>query len=519
MNITLRDDQSEWLQRFRAKHGRPLAVLHIGNVANNGYMNAKFLNAAGFDNDVICYDYYHIMSCPEWEDGDFEGDILDQAYPAWENVRVRNFERPAWFAQGLQSSCLQYLLARRTRSPEEKPLWAKLESERVAICASLRGALSAPKPNPLVQAFRIGLRKAKRLRRLIETRLRWSADSADFAARRDSLIAEFGSTFPERTDRLVGRDFRNYYLDHRHWRALLPHYDAVIGYATDGVFPLLCGFRPYFAFEHGTIRNIPFEANMQGRLCALTYRKADGVFITNCDNLKAAQKLGLQNFRFVPHPMPTAGPPIDPKSIREELKRQHGCEFIVFHPSRQHWSAGRHSDWEKGNDILIRGFARFVKEIEPKAHAVFVKWGQTIRESRELIDELGISHAVSWVDPMPNPRLLAYIEASDATADQFYLGAFGSIMPKALMLGRPCLIKFDPDMHRWCFDEMPPVANCGTPEETFEALLRMRRDPPALQAMQEGSRRWFQQHHSNDRVAQTLLDGIAQAVERGAQGA
>src|SRR5437868_6624289 len=64
-------DACEWLQEYVARHGRRPRVLHIGNLANNAYYNAKLLNRAGFDCDVLCCDTYHIMSCPEWEDADF----------------------------------------------------------------------------------------------------------------------------------------------------------------------------------------------------------------------------------------------------------------------------------------------------------------------------------------------------------------------------------------------------------------------------------------------------------------
>ena len=57
-----------WLADFERKNGRKLRVLHIGNIANNAYNNARIQRQYGIEADVICYDYYHIMSCPEWED-------------------------------------------------------------------------------------------------------------------------------------------------------------------------------------------------------------------------------------------------------------------------------------------------------------------------------------------------------------------------------------------------------------------------------------------------------------------
>ena len=40
---TLSEDDAVWLERFAMEKGRPLRVLHVGNVANNAYLNAKFL--------------------------------------------------------------------------------------------------------------------------------------------------------------------------------------------------------------------------------------------------------------------------------------------------------------------------------------------------------------------------------------------------------------------------------------------------------------------------------------------
>ncbi len=85
---------------FGASTVEPLRVLHIGNIANNAYNNAKIQRRRGIEADVSCHDYFHIMGCPEWEDAEFEGDVVDDFFPDWWNVDLRGFERPEWFAQG-----------------------------------------------------------------------------------------------------------------------------------------------------------------------------------------------------------------------------------------------------------------------------------------------------------------------------------------------------------------------------------------------------------------------------------
>ena len=126
------------IEAFKCQYGRPLRVLHIGNVANNAYQNAKLLNTLGADCDVICYNYYHIMGCPEWEDADFRSLALDEFRPDWTTTSLNGFERPKWFAQGPEAFCLDYLLARRTKNTQENKYWLFLsESNRTAKAAVL----------------------------------------------------------------------------------------------------------------------------------------------------------------------------------------------------------------------------------------------------------------------------------------------------------------------------------------------------------------------------------------------
>ena len=118
---------NEFLREFRSKYGRAPRVLHIGNIANNAYLNAKILNRNGFDCDVICYDYYHIMGCPEWEEVDFDGAIADHFRPDWTTVDLKGYERPAWFAQGPREMCIEYLIAKRSgQTTRAVRLWQDL---------------------------------------------------------------------------------------------------------------------------------------------------------------------------------------------------------------------------------------------------------------------------------------------------------------------------------------------------------------------------------------------------------
>jgi glycosyltransferase involved in cell wall biosynthesis len=221
----------------------------------------------------------------------------------------------------------------------------------------------------------------------------------------------------------------------------------------------------------------------------------------------------LKNYRFVPHPInEDKHPTQDPEFIRKEVCDKLSADFVVFHPSRQHWSPKRDTSWDKGNDILIEGFARFVHEVNPHAGAVFVDWGQTLPETRALIERLDIAKRVTWIPPQPTPRMNAYIAACDVLADQFCIGAFGSTMPRGLMLGTPSLIYLNEDVHRWCMPEMPPVLNARSPGEVFAALKRVYEDRDFARQTADAGIAWYAKYHSSRVVADAYVEAVRDAV-------
>ncbi|MFH1021894.1 MAG: glycosyltransferase [Planctomycetota bacterium] len=511
-----------WLESFVEKHGRAPRVLHIGNIANNAYLNAKILNAAGVDCDVICYDYYHIMACPEWEDADFKGDIKDQFFPDWSGIDLNGFRRPTWFAQGPLGLCIDYLITKRGGDKRQaREYWRQL---------SVANKTGKGSKDALPKSRNFLFKAARYLRFLAEDRLYASKSRSisdtevfenpkfkdlesleniykDWAGRWQTI---FKGSFPHRPDNVQLEDIIGYYDLLPKLRQLFSHYDLVQGYATDGIFPLLAGF-PYVAYEHGTIRNIPFQESASGRLCAMTYRQANHVCITNADNVVAARKLGLGRFTFVPHPIneePLIGS-TDQRKSYAALHRELNSDFLVFHPARQHWDSQRHPDWEKGNDIFIKGFAKFVKEVNCRAVAIFVEWGNTVEKSKGLIRELGITENIVWIQPLNAMGMAKYILSTDLLADQFFLGAFGSTLPRALACGKPAMLRLKVDVHEWCFAEMPPVVNVSNPEEVFSGLVTVFKNKEWVKNTVARGLAWYRRYHSN----QVILERLSKIYE------
>jgi hypothetical protein len=106
---------------------------------------------------------------------------------------------------------------------------------------------------------------------------------------------------------------------------------------------------------------------------------------------------------------------------------------------------------------------------------------------------------------MHSANMARYIDACDLLADQFFLGAFGSTMPRALALGKPAMIYIDEEIHHWCFPEMPPVINANTPQQVYKGLRHAIEDPTWLAGLAHNGQIWYQKYHSNAVIRERLI--------------
>jgi len=280
-----------------------------------------------------------------------------------------------------------------------------------------------------------------------------SLESFDF--RVAELIEIFSNAFPTRNDKLSKSDLEAYRGIIREWQALFDCYDLIQAYSTDPILPMLVGRQNYVAYEHGTIRDIPFQSNSVGRLTALSYKLSAHSFITNPDCIHAVSRLGLEAYSFVPHV-------IDSKYYTKEEKRAYKNRYI-FCPSRHDWEV-------KGTDITIRGFDSFRKEHEfSDYHLLMTSWGKDIEKSKMLVQELGISEFVYFIPPLSISKLIKFARDADTLIDQFK-GYFGGIAPTALAVGTPLIMHLDFSKYEWCFTSVPPYFDANSSEELAEAL-------------------------------------------------
>jgi hypothetical protein len=520
----------DWVDAFKAAHGHVPRVLHVGNIANNAYNIAKLLNDAGLDCDVICYDYYHVMGSPEWEDANITGSIADQFRPDWASLDLHGFRRPRWFAQGPLHQCIDYLVAKRSGDlATAEKCWTELGLWNRTVPGELGDTASAPQQTSTQQqkgysrylkALLVHHDIYNRARRrfsawdnilfpvgktlsialatgafLAATGLRpftiCFRERRAFARMANRFVRKFKQAFPSRADMLTRRDVQMYGHVLPEWRRLFECYDIVQAYATDPILPLLANTRPYVAFEHGTLRDFTLRADPICRLTSLAYREADHVFITNGDCLAYANAIGVGHYSPMLHP-------VNEGKIRaiagdyENLHREIGAKYLFLCTLRHDWAI-------KGTDQYLRALPQLAAELGGSFRVLMTNWGAQLLDSRRLAQELGVSQYVVWLDPLPRHRLVGIQKSVDIVFDQIALPHFGATAPEAIAAEVPVIMSYDPASTKWLVEEPAPILSARCAQEIV-AQVKTALDPVWLQQYKLAARRWIDKYHNSQIV-------------------
>jgi len=660
------------IAELQAKLGRPLRVLHIGNIANNAYNNARIQRKFGIHSDVICYDYYHVMSCPEWEDGSFTG-AAEGNFPDWFATSLAGWSRPDWFVQGPVDLCLQYLRARqlnmrltsrlmktyleanywrilddfaalegrvrpgmprymrwtawlvealglhRPIDPDKDRLNSLLAEDRTAepgdrerasltkrgetngllrrgrahiqqTTKNLRIRLfhalvmkpllaerfdatgvrmwlvlrrwrrnSVEQPSALAelleQQLLNGGRESKEIferrlkdekilktnssngniqslplflqilfRRMFELfswvrvlladmvkdlldligrvprrRMASMVDDAEFHSRFQTFCYRRRTFIEENKNQEFACDLQNYidFLPLKFFD-ILKQYDIVQGYSTDGFIPFMNGLARFAAYEHGTIRDLPWEPSVSGVVCSRVYREAPLVLVTNSDVMTSVDRLGLPPERVVY--LPHAFDDSKLRAFRDahpDLSPPEGPP-IFFSPTRHHWK-DKSGSWTKGNDVFLHAAGQLSAE-GYDFRLVLVEWGKEVTESRELIDSLSLTSKVSWVPTMQKRELWAEYCRAHAVIDQFALPALGGVGFETMALGRRLITALDEEQLTKFFGCAPPCLIAQTVEACANRLREVLLDPEDLAERGAAARQWMIQFHSAERI-------------------
>jgi glycosyltransferase involved in cell wall biosynthesis len=288
---------------------------------------------------------------------------------------------------------------------------------------------------------------------------------------------------------------------------MIREYDIVEVHFPYVIFSQFSGI-PNVAYDAGWIRYFPSENGFYAKLARRGYSKAKGVIITNPDTFSISDELPyLDQKRIYFSPFAIDSEKYYPTPMEElRVKYINSKGILLFSPSRQSWT-------EKGNDKMIKAFARFVK-IFPDSKLVAVDWSNDAQNSKDLVNSLHISEKVAWIKPVAKKQLIKYYNAADIILDQFILGSWGTTTPEAMSCQKPVLMFYKEVYIKRAFGENPPILNSFSEEDIFLNLVKLAKDPDFRISLGKKSREWVMKTHAPDIVAKNHFQILNQFVNR-----
>lgn len=181
---------------------------------------------------------------------------------------------------------------------------------------------------------------------------------------------------------------------------------------------------------------------------------------------------------------------------------------VIFHQSRQMFKS--YPDFDKGNDILIKGFAEYIRETSnTDICLVMLEYGIDVNESKKLITELGIENNVRWLPKMYRKDIMVGISMCDIGVGQLKISAltYGSIC-EFLAMGKPTIHHCNAELYKNHYKELYPTIDARTPEQVKQGLKLLIENKAMAKEMGEKGQAWFDEY-----VIKQPVERIIYAIE------
>ncbi|MES2691182.1 MAG: glycosyltransferase [Bacteroidota bacterium] len=144
--------------------------------------------------------------------------------------------------------------------------------------------------------------------------------------------------------------------------------------------------------------------------------------------------------------------------------------FIVFQHARQMWKDIPDHSYSKGNDLLIKAFARLVKQHAGAALILF-EYGNDVNNSKELIASLGITDAVYWMPLMPRKEIMMGMGIADVVVGELTHSYFSyGVVHETLAAGKVLMHKRTDELYKDYYTELYPMLHADSEETAYEKL-------------------------------------------------
>lgn len=412
-----------------------MRCLHVGNIANNGYLAAKYERDKGFESFLINVNSHHVMMHPEWEEANLNFKFDQFAIKELEDFKT---VLPYWVLNGS---------------------WQKIYANLILIESTQQHTKSRESDYDLVLSKLI-----KNFRRFLPRKLR-----------------------PYVAYNILYR-FRKF-NDVKYMIKVFNLFDNIIFY---GPFVHLSRYvknQTYIAFEHGTLRNFVDSKYTIARNTKSGFQNATVVLVSNQDSLEKAKALARKSVLKSPHPINDS----DFLYYRQERKmfigKKKDLTFNVLVPARHTFPIN--TDIGKGNEIIYSAIDDLIK-IETKIVFHLINWGENLPIARKKLYEMQKNGFVKWHDLMTRPKLREFMLNCDAVIDQLLIPAYGGISIDSIGLGIPLLTRQESKIDLEYFGSVAPIFSVTSKEDLIRTVIHLiSMSTPDRFLYFEESCRWF----------------------------
>lgn len=178
-------------------------------------------------------------------------------------------------------------------------------------------------------------------------------------------------------------------------------------------------------------------------------------------------------------------------------------DILVVNQARHQWkNAAAIGQEGKGTDVLINGFADFVKSSSSSTLLVLFDYGIDVQTSKDLIQELGIEDKVLWLPKMSRSEIMILLSLADFVCGEFEPGCLGGGTTwEAFVSGSILLHYVDTDEVKFeHFDSPYPFVNAKNSDVIKAALDNFEKKDEVLLKLGLDGREWYNRNFSQRSV-------------------
>lgn len=186
----------------------------------------------------------------------------------------------------------------------------------------------------------------------------------------------------------------------------------------------------------------------------------------------------------------------------KKIRDQHA--FIVFSHSRQNGKIEEEANFleDKGNFVLIEGFANFIKSNDINAVLILFEYGSDVGASKRLVTELEIDEYVIWCPKMKRKDIMFGLKQADVGCGQFvHSWLTCGVVNETLATGTPLLHYRQDELYLNDYDELYPILNANSPEAVSQQLQKAYENKELMKTYGDKGIEWLEKNSVNKAIS------------------